>query len=156
LAPSAKRLYEGMFLVDSAVATANWDGVLAAIDTILKRADADVISVRKWDERRLCYDIARCKRGTYVLAYFRVNPTTLPSIERDIQLSELMLRAMMLRGDHLTQEMMDAPTPAMQAAAGIRPRPEAAGAESAVAGGDPVVAVDLEDADPGDFRDVDR
>jgi small subunit ribosomal protein S6 len=155
LAQSAKRLYEGMFLVDSAVATANWDGVLAAIDTILKRADAEVISVRKWDERRLCYDIARCKRGTYVLAYFLVNPNTVSGIERDVHLSEQVLRAMLLRGDHLTQEIMDAPTPAMLAAAGIRPRPEATGA---VGGADSAVAVDLEDpeVDPGDFSDVDR
>jgi hypothetical protein len=37
---AAKRLYEGMFLVDSALATADWDGTLAMIENILKRADA--------------------------------------------------------------------------------------------------------------------
>ena len=53
----AKRLYEGMFLVDSAQATADWEGTLSVINTILQRADAEVVSLRKWQERKLAYDI---------------------------------------------------------------------------------------------------
>ncbi len=67
---AAKRLYEGMFLVDSALATADWDGTLAMIENILKRADAEVVAIRKWGERKLAYDIERKQRGTYILAYF--------------------------------------------------------------------------------------
>ena len=83
-----KRTYEAMFLVDSAVANSRWDDVMAAIDLIFERSEAEAISVKKWDERRLCYEIAGQKRGVYILAYFRVLPSKISEMERDVQLNE--------------------------------------------------------------------
>ena len=111
-----KRTYEGMFLIDSAVTAANWDEVKEAIETVFQRAGAEVVSIRKWEDQRLSYEISGCKRGTYVLTYFRALPDAIGRIERDVQLSELILRVLILRADHLSPEAMEAPTPIMQAA----------------------------------------
>ena len=108
-----KRTYEAMFLVDSAVASTRWEEVMAAIDLVFQRADAEVINVKKWDERRLCYEIAGQKRGMYILAYFRALPVKINTLERDIRLNELFLRSLVLRRDHITEEQMEQPTPAM-------------------------------------------
>ena len=105
--------YEAMFLVDAAWAASSWDDVLGTINTIMNRAQADVISLRKWDERRLCFDIKGCKRATYILCYFRVLPTVISQMERDVQLNESILRVLILTAEHVSQEQMDAPTPAM-------------------------------------------
>ena len=43
-ATSKKNLYEGMFLIDSALAAADWDGIISVITKILKRAEAEMIS----------------------------------------------------------------------------------------------------------------
>lgn len=112
---NSKRIYEGMFLVDSAVAGDQWDQTLAAISTILDRAGAETINIRKWDERRLSYDVAKCKRGTYILSYFRAMPDSIGRMERDVRLNELILRVLILRVDHLSAEDMEAPTPALRA-----------------------------------------
>ena len=109
------RMYEGMFLVDAADAVADWDGVLAAVNTTLSRANAEVVSVNKWDERRLAYPIGSCKRGTYILSYFRAEPTAVAGIERDVVLSETLVRAMVLRADKMPQTTIDADTPAVLA-----------------------------------------
>ncbi len=45
------KLYEGMFLIDSAQAGADWDGVISAIRTILEKTGAVIDSIRKWDDR---------------------------------------------------------------------------------------------------------
>lgn len=113
LSSSLKQIYEAMFLVDSAEATANWSETLTAVNTVMERAEAEVISLRKWDERRLIYEIAGCKRGTYILCYFKSDPSAISGIERDVQLSELLLRVLILRADQITEESMQAPTPAM-------------------------------------------
>jgi small subunit ribosomal protein S6 len=110
-----KRLYEGMFLVDSGEAARDWDGVLGTIDTVLKRSDAEVISVRKWDERELAYRVGKATRGTYILVYFRVDSQKVHEIERDIQLTERIMRALILSAEHMTQEDIDKDTPAMRA-----------------------------------------
>lgn len=121
-----KRLYEAMFLVDTAVATADWDSITGAIGTVLDRAEAEVVSVRKWEEARLAYPIKRCTRGTYILAYFKAGSSVITGIERDVKLNETFLRVLVLNGEHLTEDMMNAATPTMKANDAARLQEEAA------------------------------
>ena len=108
---NSKRLYEAMFLVDTAKAASDWDGTMGAIQTVLDRAGAEVVSMRKWDERKLAYDVNKATRGTYVLAYFKGEPGKIVGIERDVVLSEDIMRVLVLRGDHLNEDVMAEDTP---------------------------------------------
>jgi len=98
-----EKLYEGMFLVDSARA-ADWDGVVSTIRNILERNEAEIVSLRKWDERKLAYEIDGKTRGTYILCYFRANGQRIRAIERDVQLSERIMRVLVLRAECMKQE----------------------------------------------------
>lgn len=106
-----KRLYEGMFLVDSAIAAQDWQKILNEVQRILDRAHAEVVSLRKWDERRLCYDIQGKSRGTYILAYFNCETDKVKGIERDVQLSEVITRVLVLRTDRMSAADIEKPTP---------------------------------------------
>ncbi|MDT8302647.1 MAG: 30S ribosomal protein S6 [Sedimentisphaerales bacterium] len=106
------KLYEGMFLVDSALTGADWDGIIAAIRTILEKAGAEIVSIEKWDDRRLAYDIKRTSRGTYILSYFRVDGGKIRDIEKSVRLSEKIIRVLILSAEHLTQEDIEKDTPA--------------------------------------------
>ena len=79
-----KRLYESLFLVDSSEAAPDWDGINKAIEKILKKADAEIVSVRKWDERKLAYEVSGKSRGTYILVYFNGDPEKISLVERDL------------------------------------------------------------------------
>lgn len=100
-----------MFLVDSAQAATDWEGTSSLIRSFLEKADAEIISIRKWDERKLAYDIAGKSRGTYILCYFNAPTSKIAQIERDVQLSEKVMRVLILRADHLTKEDMEKETP---------------------------------------------
>jgi small subunit ribosomal protein S6 len=93
-----------MFLVDSAEATTDWDGVTATIKNILEKASAEIVSIRKWDDRKLAYEINGKGKGTYILCYFRAEGSKLRDIERDIQLSERIMRALILCAEHRQAE----------------------------------------------------
>jgi small subunit ribosomal protein S6 len=110
-----KKLYEGMFLVDSAKAASDWDGINAAIKKILDRAEAEIVSIRKWDDRRLAYDIRGISRGTYILCYFRADGPQIQSIEKAVQLSEKIIRVLILSTEQMTQEDIEKDTPAAKA-----------------------------------------
>ncbi len=112
---AVKRLYEGLFLVDSALAASDWQMINDTLQKILAKVDAEIVSFRKWDERKLTYDIGRVSRGTYILSYFKCDPLRLHEVERDVQLSEVLMRAMILRTDRMTQSDIDKPTPLMVA-----------------------------------------
>jgi small subunit ribosomal protein S6 len=111
-----KRLYEGLFLVDSAEAAADGKGINEHIEKVFERNGAEIVSIRKWDERPLAYEIVGKNRGTYILVYFNSPSDKIASIEKDSQLSERIMRILILRADHITKEDMEKETPAAMVA----------------------------------------
>jgi small subunit ribosomal protein S6 len=99
------KTYEGMFLFDPAV-TAEWEQAKAELDRLMGRAGATVIVCGKWDERRLAYEIGGHKRAMYVLPYFKAEADKIGGMERDAQLSESVIRCMIVRADHVTEAAM--------------------------------------------------
>ena len=97
--------YEAMFLLSQAVA-ADLNGALDHIREIIARGQGEIIAMRKWDERRLAYEIDGQKRGYYVLVYFKAPGPEISHIERDCNLSEKIMRALITRCDHLTLEQI--------------------------------------------------
>ncbi len=98
------KLYEAMFLVDSAEATTDWDGVTANIKNILEKAGAEIVSIKKWDDRKLAYTINGKGKGTYILCYFKAEGSKLQDIDRDIHLSERIMRALVLCAENRPTE----------------------------------------------------
>ena len=99
--------YEGMFLFPHSV-TANLQAAVDHVHELLQRAEAEVISMQKWDERRLAYDIKGNKRGVYFLVYFTAPTSKLRQLERDCNLSEQLLRYMVVKAEHVPREEMEA------------------------------------------------
>jgi small subunit ribosomal protein S6 len=100
------KTYEAMFLMDPALAP-NWPTAEAEINRILQRADAKSLGMKNWGERKLAYSIGQHKRGLYVLTYFQTMPDKIVGLERDVQLSELAVRVLVLRRDEMTPEMIE-------------------------------------------------
>lgn len=102
---AVKKLYEAMFLVDSAQAS-DWDAVVKTVKTILKRSDVEIVSIRNWAERKLAYEINHKSRGAYALCYFRAECDKIRSIEKDVQLSEQIMRVLILSAETREKEAL--------------------------------------------------
>lgn len=113
--------YEAMFLLPSA-ASADLDGALQLARSLVERHGGEVLVLKKWDERRLAYEIAKQKRGLYVLCYYRGPGASVNAIERDVNLRTDVLRVLITKADHLNQEEMEAVEP--QPVERERPRDE--------------------------------
>jgi len=98
--------YEAMFLFDPTFG-GTFENCEAEIRRLLDRADAEVVFLRKWDERRLAYRIKGRKRGVYVLVYFKAPPDRVAPLERDAKLAEHILRLLVTRADGVTPEQME-------------------------------------------------
>jgi small subunit ribosomal protein S6 len=94
-----------MFLFDPTFAT-DMGKVEQEIARLMERAGAEIIMCNKWDERKLAYEIKGRKRGCYVLVFFRAESDKITGIERDVQLSESILRVLIMRADYMTEEDM--------------------------------------------------
>ena len=86
-----KNTYEGMFLISPAVTVEAEKGI-GIVKNILDRHQGEVIVIKKWDERKLAYEIKGQKRGLYIIAYFTAPAANITPLERDVTLSEDVMR----------------------------------------------------------------
>ncbi len=107
MSDNEKRIYEGMFLFPQS-SLSNMQEASDHIQGLLTRVEAEVVSFKKWDERRLAYEINGNKRGVYFLCYFNCDPTQIEVLERFCNQSESLLRCLVTRADHINQEEIEA------------------------------------------------
>lgn len=105
-----KKTYEGMFLLEAG--NPDFQATSEPVRNILTRYEAEILALKLWDERKLAYEIRGRKRGTYALAYFKADPLKIVEIEHDCELDERVVRQLILRRDKLTEEEINAETPA--------------------------------------------
>ncbi len=120
------RLYEGVFLLSQAAVGVDEANGVALVKQMLDRVNAEIICLGRWDERRLAYTIEGQKRGTFYRTLFKVSGPQIANIERDCNLSEDVLRAMMLRADHMGEEEVNQAIAETNAAAQQAPAAPAA------------------------------
>ena len=97
-------LYEGMFLLDNRQANRDWEGSLGSVKAVIEKHGGEILRCDKWGERRLAYEVEGHRRGTYVLAYFNAEGDAVNRIYRDCELSELILRVLMLQVSSMPSE----------------------------------------------------
>ncbi len=101
MAEARVNLYEGLFLLNQQAAASDFAGCVEFVRQVFQRAEAEVLVLRRWEERKLAFEVRGQKRGIYLLAYFKARGTQIANIERDCNLSEQVLRTLILKADHI-------------------------------------------------------
>lgn len=92
-------VYEGMFILDSNRYSRDPVGISGQVPEMIQKLGGEVLANRLWEERRLAYPIDGHRKGTYWLAYFKLDATQLTALNRQCQLSESILRTLFLKVD---------------------------------------------------------
>lgn len=98
-----------MFLLDTREAKRGFEDARERVTAILTKNAATPRVVRKWDERKLAYDVGRQKRATYVIAYFDGGPDVVAKVQRDAELSETILRCLVVRATEIPEKVLKEP-----------------------------------------------
>ena len=97
------RMYEGLFLIDNAHASTEWDNVVKHIQDILQKNDAEILKTEKWGEKKLAYKIKSHKRGTYLLIHFNAKNSAITPIRKNFQLSDYIVRFLIVKDDKIEE-----------------------------------------------------
>jgi small subunit ribosomal protein S6 len=97
------QLYEGMFLLDNDVVRAGWNAAKHQVTDLVTKHGGKVVTARRWSERKLAYPVRGRRRGTFLLMYYELPRTGIPPFVRDLDLSESLLRYLLLRCDALPE-----------------------------------------------------
>jgi small subunit ribosomal protein S6 len=99
-------VYECMFLLDTNKVSGDVANAEQQLLGLVQKHNAEPLAYRPWDERRLAYPISKHKKGLYYLMYFRTEGKNVVNIERDITLSEMILRSLVIKIDPKLVETM--------------------------------------------------
>jgi small subunit ribosomal protein S6 len=95
----AQNVYEGLFIFDSNKYSRDQAGVSGQIAEFVRKCGGEMIVSRLWEERRLAYPINGQRKGVYWLTYFKLDSQHVGTIERECQLSESVMRCLVLKVD---------------------------------------------------------
>ena len=101
-----EHIYEGLFILDTEKYSRDPEGVSNQIAETVEAMGGKVSVSRLWEERRLAYPIKGQKRGTYWLAYFRLDTDKVKDLNRQFQINGNILRFLLLAVDPRLEEML--------------------------------------------------
>ena len=89
---SALRPYEILVILNAALADEESAALLTQLGETVKGLGAEITKVENWGKRRLAYDIAKQREGTYAVIEVSAEPAMIKEFERQLKLNESVLR----------------------------------------------------------------
>jgi small subunit ribosomal protein S6 len=90
-------VYEGMFILDASKYSRDPAGMSQQVVDLIQQHGGTVLASRLWDERKLAYPIKGHKKGVYWLTYFRMPSGNLVALERQCEITDDILRKLVLK-----------------------------------------------------------
>jgi len=92
------KTYELAFIVKPNIDDEGVETIVEKISNfVVNRASGEIVATNIWGRRRLAYPIKKYREGTYVLFQANVPSSSVPSIERELNLSEEVIRFLMFK-----------------------------------------------------------
>jgi len=136
-----RRDYELGFILNPEVNEEQSNAILERIQQIINNNDGQVVRINQWGRRRLAYPIQHQRDGFYVFFDMILAPETVSELDRNLKVTEEVLRHIIIRRDpkvaQKEREEREARAAAQAAAA--------AQAQSATPEAESPAAVDVED-----------
>ena len=93
-----------MVLLDNREVRQGWEPLKTSVTGLFAKHGVEIVSARRWQERRLAYPIKHQLRGTYMLVYFQGEPESIQPIRRELELNEAVMRNLLLTCEQVPDE----------------------------------------------------
>ena len=91
--------YEIMFILSTQLSDDEKKAGVTLVEETLTKAGAVELKTEIWGDRKLAYPIKKKENGYYVLTLFQIDGTRLPEVEAKINISESILKYMIVKND---------------------------------------------------------
>lgn len=89
--------YEVMYVIDTALEDQARQDLIARFSALVEQNGGTIDRIDEWGKRRLAYAINYKTEGYYVLMYVTAPPALPRELERNLQISEAVLRYLVIR-----------------------------------------------------------
>ncbi|MDO5088716.1 MAG: 30S ribosomal protein S6 [Leptotrichiaceae bacterium] len=91
--------YEIMFILSTQLTDEEKKAGVTLVEETLTKAGAVELKTEIWGDRKLAYPIKKKENGYYVLTLFQIDGTKLPEVEAKLNITESILKYMIVRND---------------------------------------------------------
>ncbi|RRD38426.1 30S ribosomal protein S6 [Leptotrichia sp. OH3620_COT-345] len=91
--------YEIMFILSTQLTEEEKKAGVTLVEETLTKAGAVELKTEIWGDRKLAYPIKKKENGYYVLTLFQIDGTKLPEVEAKLNITESILKYMIVRND---------------------------------------------------------
>ena len=89
--------YELVLIISPEVVDEKLETTLDNVSRFITEGGGTISNVEQWGKRRLAYPIEHFMEGSYVLTYFKLKPTLSKEFEANLQISEEILRHLLIK-----------------------------------------------------------
>ncbi len=93
------RPYELMYILQPTLTAEEQTALVDRFNTLITSSDCTVDSCDRWEKRNMQYEIKGFREGYYVVVNFQGTPALVAEIDRQIKITETIIRHMILRKD---------------------------------------------------------
>jgi len=86
------RTYQTVVVIDSLLKSEEIDAIIEKVLRIINNNGGKIVSIDRWEKKRLAYEIKRRQYGYYVEVIFEAPANLVKILERDYRLDENVLR----------------------------------------------------------------
>ncbi len=91
--------YECMFIFSPNSYARNPAGAAATVESLVTDNGGTILASRLWNEQKMAYPIRGHRKGAYWLCYFQLESTEIPKFNRAVQLTDQILRHLVIKVD---------------------------------------------------------
>ncbi len=91
------RDYELVLIISPEVVEEKFDATIDNISRFITEKGGTISNIERWGKRRLAYPIEHFMEGGYVLTHFRLKPALSREFESNLQISEEVLRHLLVK-----------------------------------------------------------
>lgn len=100
-----KRLYEGMYIINSNLSEDARKKALEKITLAIEEKKGEILKTHDMGKKRLAYEINRKREGYYYLIYFTIDSNEIKDLWADYLLHEDLIRFMTAKADTVLEEL---------------------------------------------------
>jgi small subunit ribosomal protein S6 len=101
---SPMRKYETIFIAHPDLVEDEVKGLIEKMKEVIENLNGELIKVEEWGRRKLAYKLKKLTKGYYILIRFLGNNQVLAEIERNLRLSDSVLKYQSIRLDEKAAE----------------------------------------------------
>lgn len=90
------RDYEMVLIISPEIIDEALDNTIDKISKFVTENGGTISDTERWGKRKLAYPIKHCMEGNYMLTRFRLKPTSCKELESKLQVSEEILRHLLI------------------------------------------------------------